>query len=104
MAGTTLTRQLSTRRSFGCSVAEASDDVAIRRLLRENPMPGPISISLEREPNYFRGANIAGGTDVTIVGRSGSQLRCLGRCTQRESWLNGAAKRVGYLAELRLDA
>src|SRR6516225_2242577 len=34
-------------------VATPVDDFEIRRLLRESPMPGNVSISLEREPDYF---------------------------------------------------
>src|SRR4051812_34220400 len=41
----------NTRARF--DVANQADDFEIRRLLRENPMPGKISISLEREPDYF---------------------------------------------------
>src|SRR5439155_767942 len=33
-----------------------------------------------------------------------SRLVCMGRCTWRECWVDGTARRVGYLAELRLDA
>jgi len=34
-------------------LATEADDAEIRRLFRENPMAGQISISLEREPSYF---------------------------------------------------
>lgn len=100
MAGAALDRELSTR--FG--VATRADDAAIRRLLRENPMRGAVTVGFEREPDYFRGANLAGGEDQTIVAYSNSRLVCMGRCTRRECWVDGHARRVGYLAELRLDA
>ncbi len=86
------------------SVATANDNAAIRRLLRENPMPGAISLSLEREPDYFRGADIGGAEDETILVSERDKLVCMGRCSLRTSWINGAPQRVGYLAELRLDA
>ena len=100
MAGAALDRELSTR----FAVATRADDAAIRRLLRENPMRGAVSVGFEREPDYFRGADLAGGEDQTIVASSGSRLVCMGRCTRRECWVDGTARRVGYLAELRLDA
>lgn len=100
MAGTAAARELSTR----FAVATREDDSAIRRLLRENPMRGAVSVGLEREPDYFRGANLAGGVDQTIVARDGARLVCMGRCTERACWVDGRATRVGYLAELRLDA
>ncbi len=100
MAGTAADCELSTR----FAVAAAADDAAIRRLLRENPMRGAISLSFDREPDYFRGANLAGGEDQTIVAFADGRLVCMGRCTERECWVNGASRRVGYLGELRLDA
>jgi hypothetical protein len=92
--------ELSTR----FAAVTAADDAAIRQLLRDNPMRGAISVSFEREPNYFRGVNVAGGEDETIVAFADERLVCMGRCTRRECWVNGRATRTGYLAELRLDA
>jgi hypothetical protein len=86
------------------AVADEADEAAIRRLLRENPMRGAVSVTFEREPDYFRAANLAGGEDQTIVAYEEGRLVCLGRCTTRECWVNGRATTVGYLAELRLDA
>lgn len=99
MAGAAAERELSTQ----FAVATRADDAAIRRLLRDNPMPGRVSVTFEREPDYFRGADLAGGNDQTIVASSASRVVCMGRCTQRDCWINGATRRVGYLAELRLD-
>ena len=100
MAGPTADRELSTR----FAVATEADDAAIRRLLRDHPMRGAVSVTFERETDYFRGANVAGGEDQTIVAFDDGRLVCMGRCTRRECWVNGAARRVGYLGELRLDA
>jgi hypothetical protein len=109
MVGTTLDGQLNrlvvpprSRPRF--AVATREHDAAIRRLLRENPMRGAISISLEREPDYFVGANIGGASDQTIVAFDDERLVCMGRCTTRNAWINGQVRRTGYLAELRLDA
>jgi hypothetical protein len=86
------------------AVATRADDAAIRRLLRENPLRGAVTLTLEREPGYFQGTALAGGEDQTIVAFERDRLLCMGRCTIREAWLNGRAQRVAYLAELRLDA
>ena len=86
------------------ALATRADDAAIRRLLRDNPMRGAISLSFEREPDYFRGANLAGAEDRTIVAFENERLLCMGRCSTRHCWVNGRVQRVGYLAELRLDA
>jgi hypothetical protein len=100
MAGTVVDRELTTH----FAVAKTADESAIRRLLRENPMRGAISVGFQREPDYFRAANLAGAEDQTIVAFAGERLVCMGRCTTRECWVNGAVRLVGYLAELRLDA
>jgi hypothetical protein len=84
--------------------ASERNDAAIRRLLRENSMHGAVSLTFEREPNYFAGANVASAEDETIVAWSGGRLVCMGRCSRRACWVDGDATRVGYLAELRLDS
>jgi hypothetical protein len=83
--------------------ATAADDAAIRRLLRENPLRGKVSLTFEREPDYFRGTQLAGAEDETMVAYAGSRLVGLGRCVTRPCWVNGAVERVGYFGELRLD-
>lgn len=100
MAGTVVAGELGTR----FAVATPADEAAIRRLLRENRMKGAVTVGFEREPDYFRGADIAGGEDRTIVAHSGSQIVCMGRCTIRDCWVDGSVRRTGYLGELRLDA
>ena len=86
------------------ALARAGDDAALRRLLRTNPMRGEISLTFEREPDYFRGCGIGGADDQTIVAFEDGRLVCMGRCSVRTRFLNGSPRRVGYLGELRLDA
>ena len=106
MARTVTDRELASpsglRASYGC--ATQADEAAIRRLLRENPMPGAVSLTFEREPHYFRGADVAFAQDQSIVAWSEGRLVCMGRCSRRTCWVDGRAARVAYLAELRLDA
>ncbi len=104
MAGTALDRRIAAAGRARFAVASGADEAAIRRLLRENPMRGAINLTFEREPDYFRGVGLAGGTDRTIVVYADERLACVGRCTERACWVNGRESRVGYLAELRLDA
>jgi hypothetical protein len=86
------------------AVATEDDDADIRRLLRANPMPGKISLSLEREPDFFADANLPGETKQTIIARDGNRVVCVGSCTIRQRFVNGKPCRVGYLGGLRLDA
>ena len=87
------------------TVATLADDAEIRRLLRENPMPGSISISLEREPNAGLAAAIEGDVHHTIVARDErcGRLIAMGSVAVRERYLNGQPTRVGYLGQLRLE-
>ncbi len=106
MAGAVADCQLSAAPAAGVrfALATAAEDAAVRRLLRNNPLPGEISLTLEREPDYARGADVAGATDRTILALAGERLAALGRCSVRRRQVDGGARRVGYLAELRLDA
>jgi len=106
MAGAITDRELSvpTRTSIRFALAAEADEAAIRQLLRDNPMRGEISLSFEREPNYFLGAGVAGSDDQTMLAFEGERLLCMGRCSIRRRYMNGVVRRVGYLAELRLDA
>jgi hypothetical protein len=106
MARDVIERELTGTRSgrIGFAVARADDDADIRRLLRENPMPGVISLSLEREPSYFADARLPGETKQTIIARAGGRVVCTGSCTIRQRFVNGLPRRVGYLGGLRLDA
>ena len=103
MAGTLLQRELkrSTTPRFRFEIATPEHDSAIRRLLRDNPIAGDISVSFEREPNYF--AQLPGAEDHTILAFDQNRLACTGRCCIRSLFVNGQPRRVGYLSELRLD-
>ena len=91
-------------RSVRFARATPDDDAAIRRLLRDNPLSGAISLSFEREPGYFAGAHLTGASDDTILAFENARLVCMGRCTTRAGSLDGTARRIAYLGELRLDA
>jgi hypothetical protein len=105
MAGAILERELRLARTghLRFDIATPADDAGIRRLLRENPTRGQITISLEREPNYFADAALRGENKLTIVARENGCLICAGSCTTRWRFVNGKAQRIGYLGGLRLD-
>jgi hypothetical protein len=106
MAGNILDRQLTAPAAgeIQFTLAGDEDDAAVRRLLRENPMRGEITLSFEREPNYFHGFDIEGLETQTILAYESEQLLCMGRCSIQRRFVNGTIQRVGYLADLRLDA
>ena len=84
-------------------VASHEHDDEIRRLLRDNPMPGRISISLEREPHYFAASEIEGLEHKTVVALDGNRVIAVGSISCRTRFINSNATRVGYLGGLRLD-
>jgi hypothetical protein len=85
-------------------LAAPGDDGALRRLLRESPLPGRIALSYEREPCYFGAAVIEGSFHQVLVardGQTGEVVGCANRSV-RELFVNGEAQPVGYLSHLRL--
>lgn len=106
MAGTALASELTVTRASRVhfALATEADDDEIRRLLRENPMPGQITISLEREPSYFFEERDLPAERQTIVARENDRVICVGSCSFRQRFVNGQPQRVGYLGGLRLDA
>jgi hypothetical protein len=84
------------------ALAVEADDAEIRRLFRENPMAGRISLSFEHEPNWFSDASLPEQTKQTIVAREAGRVVCAGFCSIRRRFVNGAPRRVGYLGGLRL--
>jgi hypothetical protein len=90
-------------------IATRKHDAALRRLLRDNPMPGPMSgqirLSLEREPSYFDAATaVDGAGHRTIVALEGDRVIGAGSISERRRFINGKPMRVGYLGGLRLDS
>jgi hypothetical protein len=106
MAGTVLERELTATETGGVSfsVATEQDEGEIRSLLRDTPMPGRISLSFEREPNFFAEPAPPSETKQTIVARDRGRLVCVGSCAIRARYVNGKPRTVGYLGGLRLDA
>ncbi|HTW57541.1 MAG TPA: hypothetical protein VMD99_05405 [Terriglobales bacterium] len=84
-------------------LATADHDAALRRLLRENPIPGSISVSLEREPEFFAAAKFEGSEHQTIVAIENGRVVATGSISARQRFINGEPMRVGYLSGLRLD-
>src|SRR3954471_17955192 len=99
MAGATFADELTSRSAspISFSMAGEEDDAEIRRLLRENPMAGDISLSFEREPNYFKDVHLLDDDRVTIIARKNDRLLCMGSCSFNERFINGETRTTGYL-------
>lgn len=96
-------RSRSGRFMFG--LADHDDDGDVRRLLRESTMPGPIAVSLEREPSSVAAAAIEGDVHQTLVARDGDTGAIVGTASRsvRLAFVNRRPIRVGYLGQLRFD-
>ena len=85
-------------------LATEAHDAAVRRLLRDNPMPGWVSLSFEREPSFFLGASIEGDVHQTVVACDpDGRVAGLASRSVRDAYLDGAVGRLGYLSQVRID-
>ncbi|MBI5017962.1 MAG: hypothetical protein HZB55_21045 [Deltaproteobacteria bacterium] len=90
---------------FEFRLAGDEDDEDLRRLMVENPVPGRVTLSYEREPDYFAGCGPLGSFwQVLLVRhRSTGTLAGVGCRASRPLFVNGRVEEVGYLGHLRVD-
>ena len=88
---------------FAFSLAAPADDAAIRRLLRQQPLPGTISLSFEREPDTALAAAAEGGAHQTLIARRATgEIAGIAARSVRTVFINGQARSFGYLGQLRV--
>jgi hypothetical protein len=90
---------------FVFNVAGPEDDADIRALLRDSPLPGSISLTVEREPDTRIAARAEGEPHETIVARyrrTGTIAGVAARSV-RDRFVNGSPARVAYLGQLRVS-
>ncbi|HEB57995.1 MAG TPA: hypothetical protein ENJ01_02120 [Gammaproteobacteria bacterium] len=88
---------------YSFQLAGREDDSELRRRMAEDCLPGHISISFRREPDYFAACRVQGETVQVIKCIDRSQQRIVGMASRalRPLWINGEVQRGGYLADLR---
>lgn len=79
------------------------DEAELRRLLRELPMPGWVSVAFEREPHFFHESVIQGDRHDVMVARVGERLVGFATRSVRWRWVNGQPARVPYISALRVE-
>ena len=91
--------------NFTFDLATQNDDPALRRLLAETPIPGLVTVTYEREPDYFLGCGVMGPLCQVLVARTqaGEELAGLASRSVRPLFINGRAEAVGYIGQLRVD-
>jgi hypothetical protein len=90
---------------FDVELASPADDGELRALLRRNPIAGSVSVTFEREPDFFSSCRIRGDFFQVGIGRDRrtGQIVGLGTRSIAPAFVNGEPMPLGYLADLRLD-
>jgi hypothetical protein len=91
--------------SFRLYLATEEDEPAIRRLFRTSPVPGHVTVTYEREPDFFRGCGVTGHGYRVVVARhepTGELAGVVCRA-KRRVWIDGREEEVGYLSGVRVD-
>lgn len=84
-------------------LADTSDDVQLRKLMRETVIPGHIRMIYAREPNFFAGFRNTGDHAQVIVADDDGVTVGVGCRSIRNLYVNGQPQSVGYLSGLRLS-
>ncbi len=86
-------------------LAGQGEEEELRRLLREIPMDGSISLTFEREPDFHLATTVEGERSDTVLARERPSGRGigLGSLATRDAWINGEQRSLGYLSQLRIS-
>lgn len=86
-------------------LANADDDADLRALLRRQALPGWVTLSFEREPNYFAAGAIEGERNGVLLARDASTGHLAGMYSRaaRRVYVNGEQCWLGYVGQLRMD-
>lgn len=85
-------------------LANRDTEGQFRRLLRENPLAGNIRVLLTREPDAFQAAGVSGDVFELVLAYRETPRTLIGGYGRFEfdAFINGEARRIGYLGELRM--
>jgi len=88
--------------------AGPEDEPALRSLLHRTPLPGPIRLSMRKEPDFFAAMAVEGErTDVLLAEERGNgRIVGVGARSEKRCTVNAADEPevVGYLSSLRIEA
>jgi hypothetical protein len=91
--------------SFRLYLATKEDEADIRRLFRTSSVPGHVTVTYEREPDFFLGCGVTGQSYQVVVARhepTGELAGVVCRA-KRRVWIDGQKVEVGYLNGVRVD-
>ena len=89
---------------FSFELAQPSDDPALRKLLASSAMPGRLTVTFEREPNYFLGCGTMGRFYQIIIARHKATGEIAGVLCRgiRPHFINGQPQDLGYIGQIRI--
>lgn len=95
---------MAENKGYTIGLAKSRDDKPIRDLLKNNPMPGPISLSFEREPSFFGSLFLQGHFNQVIIAKDeAGEAVGVGTRSIQKVFINRHLTNVGYLSNLRID-
>ena len=92
------------------ALAGLQDEAELRALRRKQPLPGWVTLSFEREPNYFDAAPCEGERHKVLLARertdTGDSAALAGICARpvRRVFVDGEVQWLGYLSQFRTTA
>ncbi|MBV9987017.1 MAG: GNAT family N-acetyltransferase [Chitinophagaceae bacterium] len=81
--------------------ATPSDNTQLVALARVTPMPGPISICVQREPDFFAALRKRGRAHVIVAETEGIIAGCVS-IVEEDMMVLGVQKKVRYLCDLKV--
>jgi hypothetical protein len=89
-------------RELQVALATPQDDAEMRRLMRETPMAGSISVAFSREPCFAHASGVEGDTQTVVAREPSGRVVALFSRSVRPCWVDGEPRRLAYLSALRL--
>lgn len=86
-------------------LASREEEPRLRQFAREQSMPGWVSLSLEREPDYFLAGATEGDQHQVMIARERATGRVVAMHSRavRDVFVDGQVRRLPYLGGLRTD-
>ena len=99
-----MARALTGGRVIDLRVADEGDDADLRAMLRGNPMPSWVTMTVEREPSFLDSLNRF-GCELAVIARDNDNGSPVGMysCAEHHVHIDGQPTTLGYLGGLRVN-
>lgn len=78
-----------------------SDNAQLVALARLTPMPGPVSVCVQREPDFFAALHQRGNPHVIVAEQDGTITGCVS-IIEEDMLVSGIRQKVNYLCDLKV--